>query len=473
MQFQSFIFIQFFLLVYTAYLLLSKNYRAQNILLLIASYIFYGYWDWRFLLLLVTSTSIDFFISKNIYRTDEPQKKKFLLTLSIVANLSILGFFKYFNFFASSVVGLLNAIGLQANDLTIKIILPVGISFYTFQTLSYTIDVYRGQLKPAEKLHDFALYLSFFPQLVAGPIERATHLLPQILSPRKIELSQVNAGIFLILWGYFKKLVIADNVAQIANPIFDNYSQYRGLDLIIAILSFTIQIYCDFSAYSDIARGLAKLMGFDLMINFKLPFFAINPSDFWARWHISLSTWLKDYLYIPLGGNRQGELRTYRNLFLTMLLGGLWHGAAWTFVIWGAYQGAILVLYRLFDRQPEHLDPWSGKYPYHRVLGKMSVMFILANIGWVIFRSHSPHQIGYILTHVSWQISDKTFNLFYNFCLFSFPLLLVQIFQYTTRDLLIVTKLKPIFNVLVYSFFLISIFVFSLRQSVEFIYFQF
>jgi D-alanyl-lipoteichoic acid acyltransferase DltB (MBOAT superfamily) len=473
MQFQSFIFIQFFILVYTAYLLLSKNFKAQNILLLIASYIFYGYWDWRFLLLLFTSTSIDFVISKNIYKTDNRQRRKLLLMLSIFANLSILGFFKYFNFFASSFVDLLNLIGIQADDVTIKILLPVGISFYTFQTLSYTIDVYRGQLKPADKLHDFALYLSFFPQLVAGPIERATHLLPQIISPRKIELAQVNAGIFLILWGYFKKLVIADNLSQIANPIFDNYSQYQGLDLVIGILAFTIQIYCDFSAYSDIARGLAKLMGFDLMVNFKLPFFAINPSDFWARWHISLSTWLRDYLYIPLGGNRQGELKTHRNLFITMLLGGLWHGAAWNFVIWGAYQGAILVIYRIFDHHPEHLDPWSGKYPYHRVLGKMLVMFILANIGWVIFRSSSPSQISYILTNLGLQTSDRTFEFLYNLCLFACPLLIVQFFQYISRDLLIVTKLKPIFYIPIYGFILTCIFIFALRESVEFIYFQF
>ncbi len=473
MQFQSFIFVQFFLLVYTAYLLLSKNFKAQNILLLIASYIFYGYWDWRFLILLFASTSIDFFISKGIYNTDDRRKRKLLLTCSIVANLLLLGFFKYFNFFADSFTDFLNLIGIHVDEPTLKVILPVGISFYTFQTLSYTIDIYRGQLKPAEKLHDFALYLSFFPQLVAGPIERATHLLPQILAPRKIELDQVNAGIFLIVWGYFKKLFVADNIGQIANRIFDNYSQYRGLDLIIAILAFTIQIYCDFSAYSDIARGLAKLMGFDLMLNFKLPFFAINPSDFWARWHISLSTWLKDYLYIPLGGNRQGEFKTYRNLFLTMLLGGLWHGAAWNFVIWGAYQGAILVIYRFCDKNPEHIDPWGGKYPYYRVVGKMLLMFILANIGWVIFRCSSIAQISYILTHVGFSVSEKTFEFIYNFCLFGLPLLLVQICQYTSRDLLIITKLKAIFKIPVYSFFLICIFIFAMRQSVEFIYFQF
>lgn len=473
MQFQSFVFLQFFLLFYSSYLLLNKNFKAQNLLLLAASYIFYGYWDWRFLSLLVFSTIVDFLVSQEIERTENQAKRKFLLSCSLIYNLSILGFFKYFNFFASNFVDVLNYLGIPANELTLKVILPIGISFYTFQTLSYTIDVYRRNLKPTKSLLDFAVYVAFFPQLVAGPIERATNFLPQISSRRKINLAQVNAGIFLILWGYFKKLVIADNIALTANPIFDNYIDYQGLDIILGILAFTIQIYCDFSAYSDIARGLAKLMGFELMINFKLPFFAINPSDFWSRWHISLSSWLRDYLYISLGGNRQGKLNTYRNLFLTMLLGGLWHGAAWNFVLWGVYQGLILIAYRLFDTNPEHLDPWGGKYSVPRVLGKMLLMFILANVGWVIFRSTSLEQITYLLTQGGLTLSENSLDLFRKIAFFCSPLLIVQLWQYVTRDLLIVSKVTSWISIPVYSFLLILIFIYGVRKSSEFIYFQF
>jgi D-alanyl-lipoteichoic acid acyltransferase DltB (MBOAT superfamily) len=473
MQFQSFVFLQFFIFFYVSYLLLTKNLKAQNTLLLAASYIFYGYWDWRFLLLLIFSTVIDFLLSQGIDRSHNENQRKFLLSISLIANLAVLGFFKYFNFFSSSFVDLLNSLGIEANEITLKVILPVGISFYTFQTLSYTIDVYRRDLNPAKNILDFAVYIAFFPQLVAGPIERATSFLPQISSLRKIDLAQINAGIFLILWGYFKKLVIADNVANIANPVFDNYTQYQGLDVVLGILAFTVQIYCDFSAYSDIARGLAKLMGFELMINFKLPFFAINPSDFWSRWHISLSSWLRDYLYIPLGGNRRGEFNTYRNLFLTMLLGGLWHGAAWNFVLWGAYQGLILVIYRSFDKNPEHLNPWGGQYPAYRVLGKMLLMFILANIGWVIFRSTSLEQIIYLLTNVGISFSENSSALLYQLVFFTSPLLIVQLWQYITKDLLIVPKVNSWIRIPIYSFFLMLIFIYGVRTSSEFIYFQF
>ncbi len=471
MQFQSFIFIQFFLLFYASYLLLMSNFKAQNILLVIASYIFYGYWDWRFLFLLVFSTVVDFVVAKFIDRTASERQKKIWLGVSLVSNLSILGFFKYFNFFTASFTELLTTIGIPVNDFTVKVILPVGISFYTFQTLSYTIDVYRGHLKPAKSIIDFAVYVAFFPQLVAGPIERATSFLPQISNPRKIDLSQINAGIFLIIWGYFKKLVIADNLAQIADSIFNNYSDYQGLDIIIGILAFTVQIYCDFSAYSDIARGLAKLMGFELMINFRLPFFALNPSDFWSRWHISLSSWLRDYLYIPLGGNRQGTFNTYRNLFLTMLLGGLWHGAAWNFIWWGMYQGFILIVYRLIagkviKRSPKDTSIIS-------VISQMLIMFILTNVGWVIFRSNSGEQIIYLLTQWSFALSENTISLGKELLFFTTPLLIVQLWQHLSCDLLIITKLPNWFTNLIYSFFLINICLYGVRQSTEFIYFQF
>jgi alginate O-acetyltransferase complex protein AlgI len=480
MQFQSFVFLQFFLLFYSSYLLLMGNLKAQNIVLIIASYIFYGYWDWRFLILLILSTAINFAIAILIEQNNETKNKKNLwLGVSLLTNLSILGFFKYFNFFTASFTDLLHTVGIPVNDITLKVILPVGISFYTFQTLSYTVDVYRQDLKASRNLLNFAIYIAFFPQLVAGPIERATSFLPQISKPRKIQLAQINAGIFLIIWGYFKKLVIADNLAQVIDPVFNNYTEYQGLDIILAILAFTVQIYCDFSAYSDIARGLAKLMGFELMINFKLPFFALNPSDFWSRWHISLSSWLKDYLYIPLGGNRQGEFNTYRNLFLTMLIGGLWHGAAWNFVWWGIYQGLILIVYRWFagiSKQKQQLQTPVQKPAKSSLLSTSSqilLMFILANIGWVIFRSTSVEQIIYLLTNWSLATSENTANFAFILFFFTTPLLLVQLWQHLSQDLLIITKLPLWLTNIVYGFFLIGIFLYGVRESTEFIYFQF
>lgn len=473
MLFNSFIFLVFFIVVYTLYLLLNSNYKAQNILLLIASYIFYGYWDWRFNALLAFSTIVDFTVGKFLQNTKEEKKRKLLLFISIFFNLSVLGFFKYFNFFAESFAGLLQVFGLEANWVTLNVLLPVGISFYTFQTMSYTIDVYKRNLQPINNFLDFALFVSFFPQLVAGPIERATTLIPQIISPRYVKLQQINAGIYLIIWGYFKKVVIADNMAIIANSVFNNYTQYQGLDILIGILAFTIQIYGDFSGYSDIARGLSKLMGFELMVNFKLPYFALNPSDFWSRWHISLSTWLRDYLYIPLGGNRQGTFNTYLNLFLTMLLGGLWHGAAWNFVIWGAFHGLILIIYRIFDKKPKDVEPKNAKSSYLSLLSKMLLMFILTNIGWVIFRSNSVYQIYYMLANVGFNLSDQSLIWGYDLVFFCLPLLLVQIYQYVTRDLLILTKHKPLIRVPIYAFLIIWICVFGVRESGEFIYFQF
>src|SRR3972149_1993846 len=346
MLFNSSTFLIFFVVVYTLYLLLQKRLKAQNALLLVASYIFYASWDWRFLSLLLLSTTVDFFIAKAIGSTDDltpagKARRKTLLACSILFNLGVLGFFKYFNFFSESFIGLLNLFSMKADLITLNIVLPLGISFYTFQEMGYTIDVYRKHMKPTHNPFNFALFVAFFPHLVAGPIQRAESLLLQLERPRRITIEQVNTGLFLILWGLFKKVVIADNVREVANLIFNNYTNYSGLDIVIGGLAFAVQIYGDFSGYSDIARGIARLMGFELMVNFRLPYFALNPTDFWQRWHISLSTWLRDYLYIPLGGNRKSNLITCRNLFLTMLLGGLWHGASWNFVIWGAYHGLI------------------------------------------------------------------------------------------------------------------------------------
>jgi alginate O-acetyltransferase complex protein AlgI len=397
-----------------------------------------------------------------------------LVITSVMANLAILGFFKYFDFFTDSAVDILALAGLHADRVTLDIVLPVGISFYTFQTMSYTIDIYRKRLHHTSNFVDFALFVSFFPQLVAGPIERAVNLLPQLTKPRHITVDTVNTGLFLILWGYFKKMVIADNMAVIANTIFNSYESYHGLDIAVGTVAFAFQIYADFSGYSDIARGVSKLLGIDLMVNFKLPYFALNPSDFWLRWHVSLSTWLRDYLYIPLGGNKGTSFGTYRNLALTMLLGGLWHGAAWNFVIWGAFHGTILVIYRLLDRNPEHTDPWGGEFSRTRVFGKMTLMLTLTMIGWIIFRSQSVHQIVYMLTNIGFEVGNRaTLVRGYELLFFAWPLIAVQIAQYVTRDLLVLTKLNLWWRSLAYGFLLTWIAIFGVAESTEFIYFQF
>ncbi|WP_420631805.1 MBOAT family O-acyltransferase [Candidatus Leptofilum sp.] len=478
MLFNSGIFLGFFVIVYALYLLLNKHVRWQNVLLLVASYYFYGRWDWRFLSLILISTLVDFYVGRAIgaIPTDSPAnrtRRKQLLAVSMIVNLGILGFFKYFNFFAASFTDLLNLAGLQADAITLKIILPVGISFYTFQTMSYTIDIYREKLQPTQSILNFAVFVAFFPQLVAGPIERAVNLLPQVAKPRQMTPEHIHTGVYLIIWGYFKKMVVADNVGLLADSVFNNYTEHEGLTVFLGVLAFALQIYGDFSGYSNIARGLSRLMGFDLMVNFRLPYFALNPTDFWQRWHVSLSSWLRDYLYIPLGGNRHGKWKTYRNLMLTMLLGGLWHGAAWNFVIWGGFHGTILIIYRLLEKRPIHKDPWSGAYNKLLVVGRMVFMFCLTLVGWLIFRSRSVDQISYILSHVSWQTSDFSVKLLQDITFYALPMVLVELCQYATRDLLLLTRLPRIARVLVYALIIAWTLIFGVRESLEFIYFQF
>lgn len=474
MLFNSAVFVVFFLLVYTVYLLLRRHYRVQNILLLVASYVFYGWFDWRFVSLLAIVTIVNFFAGKRIYRSENPLERKLFLALAVITSLSILGFFKYFEFFAENVVRVFNSLGLQLDYVTLNILLPIGLSFFILQAVGYTIDTYRRNLAPTKRFLDFALFVSFFPQLLAGPIERAANLLPQIRSPRKISAGQVDSGISLILWGFFKKMVIADNLGiLIVDPIFGSYAEFQGIDILIGVLAFTVQIYCDFSGYTDIARGVAKLMGFDLMLNFKLPYFARNPRDFWLRWHISLSSWFRDYVYISLGGNRKGKLTTYRNLNLTMLLAGLWHGAAWNFVIWGAYHGVVLCVYRLLGKDKKDVSSPGSVRSYPKVFAQVLLMFIFTVIGWTIFRSTSVDQILYMFTHVGPSFSANSLNFGYSLLFFAFPLVIIQIFQYFRGDLLIVTKLNPWIRIPIYSFLLIGIVVFGVRESMEFIYFQF
>ncbi|MEP4199327.1 MAG: MBOAT family protein [Aliishimia sp.] len=393
MLFTDLTFWVFLAIVAAAYVVLP--HRGQNRMLLVASYVFYGAWDWRFLGLILLSTVVDYLVGLQMARQSLQAKRLRLLWVSVSLNLGMLGVFKYLGFFVESFQSLLADMGYQADPFTLSIILPVGISFFTFQTLSYTIDVYRRDLEPTRDFFDFALFVAFFPQLVAGPIERAKNLLPNIAEPRILSWDDVRRGAVLCLTGLIKKIVIADGIAPSVNAIYASPDPSR-LDIIFATWLFAIQIYCDFSGYTDIARGVAKMLGFRLMRNFAQPYFAANPQEFWRRWHISLSTWLRDYLYISLGGNRGGAYKTYRNLLATMTLGGLWHGAAWNFMAWGMYQGALLAVHRAWTGPRGHsgvgvrrgIVAWCG-----RILA-IAAFFQVVCYGWLLFRAGSFGQIS-------------------------------------------------------------------------------
>jgi alginate O-acetyltransferase complex protein AlgI len=347
MTFNSVTFVVFFAVVLGIYWKAPPRWR--NPILLVSSYVFYGWWDWRFLGLLMISTGVDFTIGRRLHASTNDRRRLQLLVTSLVVNLGILGAFKYFGFFVDGAVDLLTSLGIEASPTTLEILLPVGISFYTFQTISYTFDIYRRRIEPTNDLIAFGTYVSYFPQLVAGPIERAQHLMPQILNSARPfpDDSGRREAARLILVGLIKKVVLADGVARLANDAFDQADSASAVVLIVGVVAFGIQIYGDFSGYTDIARGVSKLLGIELIVNFTQPYLSRNITEFWRRWHISLSDWLRDYLYIPLGGNRSGTLATYRNLMITMLLGGLWHGASWNFVIWGGLHGAYLVIHKL------------------------------------------------------------------------------------------------------------------------------
>jgi alginate O-acetyltransferase complex protein AlgI len=352
----------------------SRRPATRNLILLAASYYFYAYWDYRFCALLVLSTVVDFLVARAIYNTSSSATKRGLLTISLIVNLGVLGFFKYFNFFIESAAPLLQWWGLSSS--TLSIILPVGISFYTFQTLSYTIDVYRGVVKPTTRLLDFATYVAFFPQLVAGPIVRARELLPQLSGVPAWSHRRFYGGAQQVLRGAVKKVLLADRLGEMVDVVFAGPDLYSGATVWIAVFAYTGQIYFDFSGYSDIAIGTAKMLGYRFPINFRHPYLATSLADFWRRWHITLSRWLRDYLYISLGGNQRGAWRTYRNLMITMLLGGLWHGAAWTFVLWGLWHGVALSIERWTRIKPPKIVRWL-----------LTIAVVVA--GWVLFRSES------------------------------------------------------------------------------------
>src|SRR6204780_1581942 len=381
MLFDTPVFVLFLCLTTLCYWCLK--FRAQNKFLLFASYLFYGWWDWRFLCLMIASTLIDYFIAIKIADAEDKRTRRSLLILSLVINFSILGFFKYFNFFADSLHASLAALGVQVSLPLLRIILPPGISFYTFQEVAYIVDVYAERIPASRSFFDYGLFISLFPHLIAGPIQRPSHLLPQVQKPRQWDSDKAFDGLLLILEGLFRKCVIADNCALIANAAFGGAFGKPSLPVVmLGTYAFAWQIYGVFSGYSDIARGSAQLLGFHFMVNFRQPYFADSIQDFWRRWHISLSTWLRDYLYIPLGGNRNGRWMTYRNLMLTMLLGGMWHGASWNFLIWGGYHGALLSVERAVRGGREEREGWTLLYPLQAMF-----TFTLVLVGWVFFRA--------------------------------------------------------------------------------------
>jgi alginate O-acetyltransferase complex protein AlgI len=377
----------------------KKNLKRQNLLLLASSYFFYACWDWRFLFLLVFSTLLDYFTAIRMADASNQRLRKFWFWLSISINLGFLGVFKYYNFFAESFAESVSHIGWQVNPWTLKVILPVGISFYTFHGLSYVIDIYKNRIRPEKNFVDYAVFVSFFPLLVAGPIERATHLLPQIQSKRTFDYTRAVDGLRQILWGLFKKIVIADQCAVHANTIFGDSGHYSGSTLVLGALFFTFQIYCDFSGYSDIALGTARLFGIDLLRNFAFPYFSRDIAEFWRRWHISLSTWFRDYLYIPLGGSKGGIWIKIRNTFIIFLVSGFWHGANWTFIIWGLLNALYIMPSIVFNTNRNNLDiVASGKLtPSLKDVFSIAVTFALTVFAWIFFRAQNlSHAIGYI-----------------------------------------------------------------------------
>ena len=405
MLFNSIEFAVFLPIVFAIYWFLgSKRIKSQNLFLLLASYVFYGWWDYRFLALIAFSSVIDFLVGQKLDSSTTKRSRKAWLGLSLTVNLGLLGFFKYYNFFVENFVETFRFFGQAPDITTLSIILPVGISFYTFQTLSYTIDIYRKKLPHTRDFVGFLAYVSFFPQLVAGPIERATRLLPQFLQKREFSYEKGRDGLRQILWGLFKKIVVADTCAIFANDIFNNYGEYGSATLLIGALCFTFQIYGDFSGYSDIAIGTAKLFGFNLMTNFRYPYFSRDIAEFWRRWHISLSSWFRDYVYIPIGGSNGTVKRTVLNIFIIFLVSGFWHGANWTFIVWGGLNALYFVPIFLMRRNRDNLGHINAFWPGWRTFSNILLTFSLTVFAWVFFRAENmAHAFDYLTGIFSFQ----------------------------------------------------------------------
>ncbi len=475
MVFNSLHFTWFFVVVYALYrglpalMPVERAHRGQNWLLLIASYYFYAAWDYRFLALLGASTLVDYSCGIVLGRLTDARRRRLVLGLSIGFNLAMLGFFKYFNFFADNLHALFAAVGWQLDYVTLRVLLPIGISFYTFVTMSYVIDVYRREIEPTRALVDFALFVAYFPHLVAGPILRATALLPQIARPRRVTAAQMRDGAWLIAWGFFQKIFVADNLAPIASQVFAPDGHPAGVNVLLGTYAFAFQIYGDFAGYSNIARGTSKLMGIELIENFRFPYLVTTPQAFWRHWHISLSTWLRDYLYKPLGGSRGTAWQTRRNLLVTMLLGGLWHGAAWTFILWGLYHGALLILYRPFEPAFAALGP-------ARRFAAWLVMFHLTCYGWLIFRAPTVAKLRGLTHGLFLDFAPSAVDvtgILLPLLLYTTPLLIVHLMEARADNVLVVPGLRVPARYAIYVATLYLIMLFGNFGGSDFIYFQF
>lgn len=483
MLFNSMAFAIFLPVVFVLYWLLPHRFRWA--LLLVSSYYFYMSWDARYIFLILFTTLVSYAAARMLEDAPTQRKKKICVASAVVVSLGVLFFFKYYNFFAVSLTEMLQNFSIKLHPKTLEIVVPVGISFYTFQTLGYVIDVYRGSVPAERHFGKYAAFISFFPQLVAGPIERSRNLLPQIQTVRKFDYEQASYGVLLMVWGFFKKLVVADNLAIHVDPIYENINSYVGLPLLVAALSFAIQIYCDFSGYSDIAIGTARLFGIDLMTNFKSPYYSASVREFWSRWHISLSTWFRDYVYIPLGGNRVGKMRHAFNLLVTFLLSGLWHGAAWTYVWWGGAHGTAQVL-------ENYILPGGGKVKKdvrHTPLWWMRVLlvFLFVSAAWILFRSENMGTVIYIFQNmwkgieqfdVYWQsgVLQLGFGIVEPYLL-GIVIAILAVYDYLSLRcdvILSVKKLPAVIRWTIYVVILLIVIILSpTDSSKEFIYFQF
>jgi alginate O-acetyltransferase complex protein AlgI len=464
MLFDSPVYIAFLILVTAIYWRLP-GHSARNVFLLAASYFFYGWWDWRFLGLMIVSTTIDYVIAIRIRDEQRQDRKKLLLAFSLALNFTILGFFKYFNFFIGSFSTLLETVGIHNIPVSLlHIILPPGISFYTFQEVAYIVDVYNGKLEPSRSFHEYALFISLFPHLIAGPIQRPSHLLPQVQKPRVWDRVAAFDGLMLILEGLFRKCVIADNCALIANAAFDHrMGAPNAFVTALGTYAFAWQIYGDFSGYSSIARGSAQLLGFHFMVNFRQPYLSDSLQDFWRRWHISLSTWLRDYLYIPLGGSRRGEFRTYLNLMVTMLLGGLWHGADWTFVVWGGLHGGVLAAERAGGVRPARFK-WLRRI----------VIFHLVCLAWIFFRATSISSAAASVSSLTvWQWQPQYLAVLRFLAFFVTPLLLLDLHLEKTGGEYVMAGSPVSSRLMAASVLFLLLAFFGANQASAFIYFQF
>jgi alginate O-acetyltransferase complex protein AlgI len=487
MLFNSLNFAIFLPIVFLIYWIISNNnLKVQNVILLVTSYFFYSCWDWRFLFLLFFSTFLDYFSGIKIRDAKKTASKKFWFWLSLTLNLGFLVYFKYYNFFIESFVKFLSGLGLEVEVWSLKIILPVGISFYTFHGLSYVIDIYKEKIKPERNFINYSVFVSFFPLLVAGPIERATHLLPQINTAKNFNYYNVISGLRQILWGLFKKIVIADQCAEIANLIFNNSSQYSGLMLFVGAVFFSFQIYGDFSGYSDIALGTARLFGLELIQNFSYPYFSRDIAEFWRRWHISLSTWFRDYLYIPLGGSHGSYFKKIRNTFIIFIVSGFWHGSNWTFISWGILHAIFFLPLLVKNKNRKNIEVVANakNYPNLKELFQMLLTFSLVSFAWIFFRAKDlNHALNYVENLLSGLLSKtgihQTIDLIskQDVIILNLFLIFFILIEWKGRKSKFalekfILSWNKTFRISFYYFLLFAIFWFSGKEQ-EFIYFQF